>query len=65
VPGHEWADVLPSIIDGTAPVPVGPGHPETKQEPDLTPIPVWTGGGGETTTVFAAAFQEGDIESLT
>jgi len=65
VPGHEWADVLPSIIDGTAPVPVGPGHPEVQHEPDLAPVPVWTGGGGvETVPTFAAAFQEGDVESI-
>ncbi len=63
VPGHEWADRLPSIIDGTAPVPVGPGHPEPRQEPDLVPIPI--GGSIEASPVFAAAaYQEGDVESL-
>ena len=44
VPGHEWADVLPSIIDGSALVPVGPGHAEPQQEPGLVPVPVWTDG---------------------
>jgi dolichol-phosphate mannosyltransferase len=62
VPGHEWADVLPSIIDGTAPVPVGPGQPEPRQEPDFVPLPI--GGSVEAPPVFAAAFQEGDVESL-
>jgi hypothetical protein len=64
VPGHEWADVLPSIIDGSAPVPVGPGHPEPQHEPDLVPVPVWTAGSVETAPALAMAFHEGDVESL-
>jgi hypothetical protein len=64
VPGHEWADVLPSIIDGTAPVPVGPGHQEPSQGLDLAAFTRWPGGGAEASPVFAAAFTEGDSESL-
>jgi putative flippase GtrA len=64
VPGHEWADRLPSIIDGSAPVPVGPGHPEPQLEPDLVPVPVWTTGSVETTPAHAMAFHDGDVESL-
>jgi dolichol-phosphate mannosyltransferase len=64
VPGHEWADVLPSIIDGTAPVPVGPGRPESQQEPDIAAFTMWPGGGAEASPVFAVAFQESDVESL-
>lgn len=64
VPGHEWADVLPSIIDGTAPVPVGPGRAEPQQETDNAPVPVFAGGSVETAPASAAAFQEGDVESL-
>jgi hypothetical protein len=64
VPGHEWADRLPSIIDGSAPVPVGPGHPEPELEPDLVPVPVWTTGSVETTPAHAMAFHDGDVESL-
>ena len=36
VPGHGWADVLPSLIDGPALVPVGPGMPEL--EPERAPV---------------------------
>jgi len=64
VPGHEWADVLPSLIDGTAPVPVGPGHPEPDVEPDLAPVPMWPGGSAEPAPVFSLAFQGEDPESL-
>ena len=68
VPGHEWADVLPSVIDGTALVAVGPGHPEPhlepELEPDLVPVPVWPGGSAEPAPVLSLAFQQGDPESL-
>jgi dolichol-phosphate mannosyltransferase len=64
VPGHEWADVLPSIIDGTALVPVGPGHMEPEVERNLAPVPIWTGGLVETGPTYAMDPEEGDAESL-
>ena len=64
VPGHEWADVLPSLIDGSAPVPVGPGHGEPQLAPDLEEVPVWPGGSAEPVPVLSLAFQSGDAESL-
>ncbi|MEO7664992.1 MAG: GtrA family protein [Candidatus Limnocylindrales bacterium] len=55
VPGHGWADVLPQLIDGPAPIPVGPGlgHGETAPVPvgpglgerDAAPVPVGPGLG--------------------
>jgi len=71
VPGHEWADHLPSLIDGTALVGVGPGIPEPQRrlvpvgpgfvEPQRRLVPV---GPGETPAVnpaeLALAFQAQD-----
>ena len=43
VPGHEWADRLPALIDQPALVPVGPGRPEQVDEPGNEPVAVGPG----------------------
>lgn len=60
VPGHEWADRLPSIIDGPAPVAVGPGFRE--EEP--RPIAVGPGPGSipEPAPLLSLAFQGRDVD---
>jgi hypothetical protein len=52
VPGHEWADVLPSVIDGSAPVAVGPGP----MSHDPRPIPVGGDFVSEPVPAFSVAF---------
>jgi dolichol-phosphate mannosyltransferase len=58
VPGHEWADILPSIIDGPSLAPVGPGP--TLHDPQ--PIPVGTDLSGEPVPIFSVAYQARDAE---
>ncbi len=59
VPGFGWADVLPSVIDAPAMVPVGPGIPQ----PDLEPFPGGFQVEAETDVpVFALAFQVVDTD---
>ena len=43
VPGHEWADRLPAIIDQPALIPVGPGWPEIGDESFDEPVAVGPG----------------------
>jgi len=63
VPGHEWADILPSLIDGSARVAVGPGIAE--RDPEL--VPVGPGMVLEPDPVYSLAFQarDPDIPGLT
>lgn len=58
VPGHGWADVLPSLIEGQARVPVGPGL----DQPDTGPVPVGPGLVGEPAPVYSLAFHVPDSE---
>jgi dolichol-phosphate mannosyltransferase len=58
VPGHEWADILPSLIDGPSLAPVGPGP--TLHDPQ--PIPVGTDLSGEPVPIFSVAYQARDAE---
>ena len=70
VPGHGWADVLPSLIDGQARVAVGPGLGQPGVEPvpvgpsfDAEPVPVGPGHGAEQVPVLALAFHAPEAES--
>lgn len=56
VPGHEWAEVLPSLIDGPALVPMGPGL----GKPDRAPVAV--GPGIESTPALSLAFHATESE---
>lgn len=58
VPGHEWADVLPSLIDGSAPVAVGPGLGQR----DVELVPVGPGAVIGPESVHSLAFHAQDPE---
>jgi dolichol-phosphate mannosyltransferase len=70
VPGHGWADVLPSLIDGQARVAVGPGAGQPDVDPvpvgpgpDAEPVPVGPGHGAEQVPVLSLAFHAPEDES--
>jgi len=59
VPGFGWGDVLPSLIEGPALVPVGPGIPE----PQAEPVPVGPGLGAEPVAHLSLAFHAPDPDA--
>ena len=58
VPGHEWAEVLPSLIDGPALVPMGPGL----GKPNMAPVAV--GPGIESAPALSLAFRAPKSEDM-
>jgi dolichol-phosphate mannosyltransferase len=59
VPGHEWADVLPSLIDGSAPVAVGPGPVPV----DAHPVPVGPGYEPEGAPILSLNYHGRDSDT--